>query len=129
MANLLPILLLGGGAALLMMGKKKTQSSDSDSGTSVIPRPGPGEAGYVPDPTEEQEALDAILGNFQTILRKTEPMALLTRLDFLDGWILASVDPPAKNGPYVGILSSDGGYRTKWGLSVVDVKNKIKAGK
>lgn len=127
MANVLPILLLGGAAAALMMTGKKKTKPEPDNG--VTPRPGPGEAGYVPDPTEEQEALDAILGNFQTILRKTEPMALLTRLEFMDGWILASVDPPAKNGPYVGILSSDGGYRTKWGLSVVDVKNKIKAGK
>jgi len=126
MANVLPILLLGGAAALMMMGKKKTKP-EPDNG--VTPRPGPDDAGYVPDPTEEQAAQDAILGNFQTILRKTEPMALLTRLEFMDGWILASVDPPAKNGPYVGILSSDGGYRTKWGLSVVDVKNKIKAGK
>jgi hypothetical protein len=85
--------------------------------------------GDVPSPTEEQAAQDAILANFQTALRKTEPMALLTRLDFMDGWIIASVDPPAKNGPYVGVLSSDSGFRTKWGLSVVDVKNKIKAGK
>ena len=120
MANALPILLLGGAAALMMMGKKKTKPSDSDTG--VTPRPGPGEAGYIPDPTEEQEALDAILANFQAILRKTEPMALLTRLEFFNGWILASVDPPAKNGPYVGVMSSDGGYKTKWGLSVVDVK-------
>ena len=121
--NALPILLLGGAAALMMMGKKKTKPSDSDTG--VTPRPGPDEAGDIPDPTEEQEALDAILANFQTILRKTEPMALLTRLEFFKGWILASVDPPAKNGPYVGVMASDGGYRTKWGLSVVDVKNKI----
>jgi len=127
MANVLPILLLGGAAAALMMTGKKKTKSEPDNG--VTPRPGPGEAGYVPDPTEEQAAQDAILAKFQGILRKTEPMALLTRLDFLDGWILASVDPPAKNGPYVGIMSSDSGFRTKWGLSVVDVKNKIKAGK
>jgi len=125
--NVLPILLLGGAAALLMTGKKKTTPSDADTGPT--PRPGPGEAGYVPDPTEEQEALDAILRNFQTVLRKTEPMALLTRLEFFNGWILASVDPPAKSGPYVGVMASDSGYRTKWGLSVVDIKNKIKAGK
>jgi hypothetical protein len=113
--NVLPILLLGGAAALIMTGKKKSKPED-----------GPNDP---PDVTDEQAGFDEVLANFQKALKKTEPMALVTRLAILDDWVIASVDPPAKNGPYVGVLGTDSGFRTTWGLSVTDIKNKIKAGK
>lgn len=118
MANALPILLLGGAAALMMMGGKKKPKPVEEDGPEDLP-----------EPTEEQASADEVLAGFQEALRKTEPMSLVTRLDLLDDWIIASVDPPAKNGPYVGVRGTDSGFQTKWGLSVVDVKNKIKAAK
>ncbi len=51
---------------------------------------------------------------------------VLTRVESTDDWVIASADPPAENGPYVGIRLPVGEqYQTRWGMSVADVKNKL----